>query len=125
MAVCGGLEIGVEDGRHGARQGPAVCGHRDPAALEPHVARALELGEPRQFGGKASRIGAVPAPVSALAGSSKKRGRPDKSVVMPGGTAALLPASTAGEPELSRQSPPPAFTKSGLELLLPVPGNPP
>ena len=46
------------------------------------------------------------------------------SVVTPPGTAALLPASTAGEPALSLRSTG-APTKSGLALIFPVPEAPP
>ena len=45
-----------------------------------------------------STIGAVPAPVSTVDGSSRRRGAPARSVVVPAGIEALLPASMPGEP---------------------------
>jgi hypothetical protein len=71
-----------------------------------------------------STMGGVPDPVSATAGSSKKRGRPAISDVMPPGTAALFPESMADDPEPSRKSFPAGFTKSGFALMLPGPENP-
>src|SRR5262245_31273963 len=70
-----------------------------------------------------STIGGEPAPVSGAPGSSKKRGRPATSVVVPTGTAPLFPASTTGEPAPGRRSPGGA-RKSGFAEIEPVPLTP-
>src|SRR5512143_1995057 len=66
--------------------------------------------------------GTLPTPVSGTSGSSKKRGSPRTSTVVPPGTRVLLPASTAGDPAPRRRSAG-APRKSGSAWVLPEPAN--
>src|SRR5262245_31966745 len=68
--------------------------------------------------------GTLPTPVSGTSGSSKKRGRPRTSNVVPPGTSELLPASTTGEDGPGRRSPG-GPRKTGSASMLPDPAAPP
>jgi hypothetical protein len=74
-----------------------------------------------------SAIGAVPEPVSATASTSASRGFSARSSVVPGCSAALLPASIAADALVRLKSPPGASAKAGspAELPVPVPPKPP
>src|SRR5262249_62102112 len=68
--------------------------------------------------------GTLPKPVSGMSGSSKNRGSPRTSSVVPPGTSVLLPASTTGEDGPGRRSPGGA-RKRGSASMLPDPAAPP
>src|SRR5689334_3903601 len=72
-----------------------------------------------------STIGAVPAPLSGTDGLSARRGSPSRSVVVPAGSEALLPASAQGETGERCRSPVARLTKSGSLEMLPVPPTTP
>ena len=68
-----------------------------------------------------STIGGVPLPVFGVNGSSRKRGNPRMSCVMPMGTATLSAASMQGEPDMSRKSPFVGSTNRGSALTFGAP----
>src|SRR5690242_13848831 len=102
------------------RPSAPLLAHGQAVASEPSPAQNALLSRCTSYA-PMSTIGAVPAPVSATAVSSRKRRLPSRSVVVPAGTAPLSPASAQGENAERCRLPPARLTKSGSAEMFPDP----